>query len=41
VLAIRQNLNKYWFYRERLRTQFMVPGTAAGNSIPATDRHDG
>ncbi|MBN2494098.1 MAG: hypothetical protein JXR96_05870 [Deltaproteobacteria bacterium] len=32
---IRDNLGKYWHYRNRLRTQFMAVGEGQGYSLPA------
>lgn len=33
---LEQNLNKYWQYRDKLRTQFMLIGDAQGYSEPAS-----
>jgi len=39
--TIEQNLNKYWYYRKRLKEQFMVVsnGNEQGTNIPAGHRH--
>ena len=33
-----QNLQKYWNYRERLRSEFMITGDGAGMAMPAERR---
>ena len=35
VITVRRNLDKYWYYRGRLLTKFLVPGLGQGYSIPA------
>ncbi len=40
--TLEQNLQKYWYYRDRLKTQFMVVdnNNAQGTNIPATRRFE-
>ena len=41
VATIRQNLDKYWFYRAKHRAEFQVPGAGQGRSMPAEWRNPG
>lgn len=40
VLAVRQNLDKYWLYRRTQRTDFIAPGVGQGYSLPANTRNN-
>jgi hypothetical protein len=39
VTSVRQNLNKYWLYRNKQRTDFLVPGIGQGYSLLANTRN--